>query len=492
MKKLLALLLALLMLAGAVSCTTQTTTDQQKESESPSASALPESNTIAQSSPLPSLSPTPAPATPSTPEPSSPTELTPEQLLAKKRNNTASSTQEDLNVIPVGLYEFVLADGRKLAYEGMDVKLVGADVTENTQFLVSFQNAGTDSTGRAGVRYVIYAGDSVEKSLYCPGATVCLKESNDRLSNYNWRFIENEDGTVQFKFLSGSTVKLLEVTESGALACSNQGVAKGETNFKMNLISEDIKSYEQYISEKGDIVLRVSSMVKLKDARFQKLANDMQVAYETYYELTNFLPYESIIIRVYQNEPYFGYVYQGWNVISFNVKNAISDLGNILGRDKLDINDWNFCLLHEMGHMFDWGRGWRFHGEFATNMKVAYVLYANKDVGASAATSGYSYKKCFDGDTIVDMWNTCPKMTEATGFNLDRVLYVFVSYAQSVGWDNVKKAYQEIQAMETQERNAVKCLELFTDTMAKHAPDNEHVKDRFQEGEWEMIVEEIS
>lgn len=478
----LALLFAVLMTLLAVSC------GQEKTTEALPSPSAPSEEQSAQPSVLPSLPS--ASELPSNPQEPSLPEIDP---LEKKLNNTATSTEEELKVIPVGVYEFVLEDGRKLAFEGKNVFFAdqNAESENNTHFLVSFQNAGTDSTGKKGVRYVIYTGSSVKNSLYCLNNSVSVKESDDRLYNYNWRIEEKEDGTIRLKNIAANTTKYLYVDKKGEVALGTAAQAEGGISLKMNKLDEKLP-FRQYISEKGDIVLRISSMVKLKDDRLKKLTNDMQVAYDTYHELTNYLPYESIVIRIYQSEPYFGYVYGGWNVISFNLNNATSDLGMLNARDQLNINDWNFCLLHEMGHMFDFGRGWRFHGEFATNMKVAYVLYANLDVGAAAVTAGHNAATCYKGDEIVNMWNVCPKMTAATGFNLDRVLYLFVSYAESIGWDNVKKAYHEIQAMPTQESNQVKCLELFTSTMAKYAPNGEHVKDTFKEGEWEILLEEIS
>jgi hypothetical protein len=464
MKRFLALLFTLLMLLPAVSCGGNTT----KAPASTPSSGAPASG---EATPTPTPTPTPS--------------VDPHE---KKLYNTETSTEEDLNVIPVGLYEFVFEDGRKLAYTKRQLEIVDGSTTENTQFLVSFQNAGTDSGGRKNVRYILYTGDSVERSVFAAAAgALSIQASDDPNKGFWWYIEENEDGTVILKSKSGTTTKALSINENGKLALSFKG-----NSLKMNLITKELKTFKQVISEKGDIIMRMSSKVKLTDKRLKKLTNDMQVAYDTFYEMTNYLAHESIVIRVYQEERYYGYILRGWNVISFNLGNAIDDLGNIRGRDNEGINDWNFCLLHEMGHMFDDYRGWNFHGEFATNMKVAYVLYANLDVGAAAATAGYGYKTCFKGNEIVNMWNTCPRMTSSTGFNLDRVLYVFVSYAEEIGWDNVKKAYHEIQAMPTQESDQVKCLDLFTNTMAKYAPGNKHVKDCFKAGEWEIIIEEIS
>ncbi len=479
MKKILACILCLLMLSSLLSCAgskeTATNTNKKEPASSPSVET-PDENAGTSSESKGTSTPTPTP--------------TPVDPLEKKKNNTATKTEDDLDVIHVGLYEFALADGRKLAYTADGkLTLVSAETSENTEFLVSFQNAGTDKTGRAGVRYILYCGDSVSKSVYCLNNSLSVKDSTDNNMSYNWNIEEHEDGTVSLRNVSNKRYIIVDSDKpEGSMAPD----ATAQKDFKMNLISEGTSCFHQTISEKGNVILRINDKVKVRGdmsyERQAKLANDLQIAYETYYELTDYLVWDSIIARVYRSEPYFGYIYPNWNVISFDLTSAIQDLGKAVLRDDLGINDWNFCLLHEMGHMFDAYRGWKFHAEFCTNMKVAYVLYKNSDVDARAATSGYSYKDCFDGAHIKDMWNKIPVMTSSTGFNLDRLLYIFVSYAETIGWDNVKKAYHEIQHLPTQETDKYKCFELFTNTMAKYAPNNLNVKDTMKEGELDIVL----
>lgn len=499
MKRFFALFLALLMLASLCACSggSGSSSDNKTTQNTPSAPATsvetPSSSAPEGSTPTPAVStPTPLPSTP-TVQPSTSSD-TPVDPLAKKMNNQETSTEDDLDVIHVGIYEFVTEDGKKLGYDGSTVSFYSSEdsANANTQFLVSFQNAGTNSTGRAAVKYVIYAGDSVAKSLYCIGDNLSVNDSNDRLSNYQWNIKEYEDGSVALYALNPR--KYLQSTEAGV--SFNYSDSQPGIHLQMNLITEEITSFIQIISEKGDIVMRYSdklrSRAKIPYERMVKLTNDMQVARDSYYEMTDFLPYETIVIRIYQKEPYFGYVYGGWNVISFNLDNALSDLAHLPKRDKLDINDWNFCLLHEMGHMFDYGRAWRFYGEFSNNFKLAQVLHMNSDVGAAAAVSEKPTNMCYKGDEIKEMWNTIPAMTSTTGFNLNRLLYLFVDYAETIGWDNVSLAYKEIQAMPTQISGEKKRFELFTSTMAKYAPNNLNIKDTFAEGELELILAELN
>ena len=62
---------------------------------------------------------------------------------------------------------------------------------------------------------------------------------------------------------------------------------------------------------------------------------------------------------------------------------------------KYGVVDWNFCALHEMGHMFDNQQPWYFEAEMMTDLKVAYVLEKN---GACAAPSEFNSTDYFYAD----------------------------------------------------------------------------------------------
>lgn len=489
MKKAISLLLALITLLCLAACTPKATagTDEKTNPAKTveTASAVTETSTAVETAETAETT-----AVTETPE------MTEEEKLAKKLNNTATLTEDDLDVIHVGLYTFTLPDGRKIGWEGSSVLPVKDGESENVTFLVSFQNSGKDSGGREGVRYVIYTGDSIVNRLtedYFYGISVT--DTDDRITATNWNIIEHEDGTVSLKNVSSGLYLALSNEGDGFTEVS-PNTAGAVVNFKMDLVSEGTSCFHQTISEKGNIVLRTNDKIltraKLDYTRQAKWVNDLQTAYETYWDLTDYRVWESIIVRVYRPEPYFGYIYSSWNVISFDLSSAIEDLGKMAKRDKEGINDWNFCLMHEMGHMFDSYRCWDFEAEFCTNFKVAYNLTANADVGASAATAGFSYGKCFDGAHIKDMWNTCKRMTKSTGYNLDRHLYIFVDYAERIGWEHVREAYHEMQALENQwGYSRHESYDLLCNTIAKYAPDDLNVNDTMKSGELEVVLDHI-
>ena len=65
-------------------------------------------------------------------------------------------------------------------------------------------------------------------------------------------------------------------------------------------------------------------------------------------------------------------------------------------------DDVNFCVLHEMGHMFDWNRGWNFESEMLADLKATYVLYKyqNEEKGCYAAPAEYAWNNIWNIDTI--------------------------------------------------------------------------------------------
>ena len=429
-----------------------------------------------ESTPTPTPTPTPEPP-PTTPE-----------GFYEYYSNYNLSTEEDINVLPVGKYKITFSDGSVLSYTDTGLSVNG----ENTDFSIQFQNSGKDSKGAADM---IVPGDSMDRCVALSGSAVGNGSINYRSNNHIWKIEQKDDGTYRIVSKVGAS-KVLSLSPEGNIEARKAGMPEYDCKITLTRISEGHKVWDQYISEKGNIILRLKKTTytasMLTKERVAKLTNDMQNLYDTYQDLTGYTPYESIQIQIYQTEKYFAYVVGGWNIISFNYGNAIDDLKKLALRGSKEYaNDWNFCLMHEMGHMFDLEQGWKFDTESATNIKVAYALWANLDKKAVAAQSGYAFTDYFDGNTISETWKAESPIVLGDGKTLGdkvvRTCYIFSTYALNVvGWEAVREAYREIHSLKDQPKNKSEMLALFTDTMAKHG--GKHIKEYIGEKEWLALV----
>lgn len=160
-----------------------------------------------------------------------------------------------------------------------------------------------------------------------------------------------------------------------------------------------LKRYCTYISTGGIIELQLPLDIHniISKPRLQEWANNLERAYYTYYELTNYKPFKNIIVEAYKPCKYLGYVISGSNIIHIDSDFIHQDLKKMASRK----NDWHFCALHEMGHMFDFYRPWIFEAELMTDLKLAYVLERNN---VAAAPSEFNASYNFYGKNIINVY----------------------------------------------------------------------------------------
>lgn len=233
--------------------------------------------------------------------------------------------------------------------------------------------------------------------------TASTKYFDDKRESIQWHITENEDGT--YTFSNNQHDSWLLSYKDGALCMEEQDKATGITSFELKMEKRGGgKAFLQYISDEGNVVVRVPSDIfmrvkKLTDEMLQIWANNLDDAYNSYIELTSFVAYESIVVKAYEPSPHIGYVWNDnshYNVITIEKSFMVTDLGKMAMRSKkYGAVDWNFCALHEMGHMFDNQQPWYFEAEMMTDLKVAYVLEKN---GACAAPSEFNSTDYFYAD----------------------------------------------------------------------------------------------
>ena len=189
--------------------------------------------------------------------------------------------------------------------------------------------------------------------------------------------------------------------------------------------------YAEYVSSKDNITIRLPATIvddvykdvrryhrseseeSLKERindRLQLFAETTQIVYEDLIELTGFVPYNHLFVIAYEKQPVMAGVNGNDCNIYVNHSHDNESGGAWFTDDMIKMwrrwtdgkLDYNFGILHEMGHMFDWGRGWNFESEMQTDFKASYVLFKhrNEDLGAWAAPSEYAFNEIFNIDTI--------------------------------------------------------------------------------------------
>ena len=452
MKRIVALLLTLLMLASMViSCTTPDPTGTENK---PSAS-------------------------------------TPEEGTSSKEEEPLDPMKQT-HPLKAGLYTIQTVDGVSLNWHNLTVTGEASDKWEETVWGIhTYSKAG----GRENVAY-LYAGDGMEKGLSLrtikPGAEVNIDTIRACVPGamQSWYIRDNGDGT--FKMQPAATNQFALGYADGKF----QLLKADEAGTSLKIVETENKStkYSQWVSKEGDISVRlpvdvvdqvynrVKGKSSIKDEAqlkaeiektMQRFADNSQCTYNSLIELTGFTPYPHIIIYAIEHQDVMAGVVGGNCNIFVNVDWYVDDMEKMYLRwEKDQRNDFNFCTLHEMGHMFDWDRGWTFESEMQTDLKASYVLWDNQGLenGAWGAPAEYSWDKCFNIDTIdvgatrresgayqglsATMKYNTDKDGNVTGFtySIYRSAQMYVSYVKYCeatkglsGFEGLKKAFHWYQ-----------------------------------------------
>ena len=281
-------------------------------------------------------------------------------------SNDPGMTEEELGVFPVGQYKISIPDVGYLTYDNSDESVALAVTKEDSgsRYAIVFQT--TDSERPS---YVICPGDDVYRVVGLEDATLIRTSGNIEYvaasnyrslytnikgtnittqdSNYTmrWYFEKNSDGTYKiamynttdFAYTGLKKYYLNYENEKLVLRKEEDNVS---TDFSIEMTERSTEQFLQYISYSGRIALRLppdqknrtvvsndKKMVKLTDKRAQKLANDLELAYWYFYELTGYIPYENIIVKAYANTTYMAYIISGYNTITASYSKKANDYG---------------------------------------------------------------------------------------------------------------------------------------------------------------------
>ncbi len=332
---------------------------------------------------------------------------------------------------------------------------------------------------------VIYDNVEVVKSLGVkkinPGDPIISKESGLTSNNDAiWRLVKNDDGTFTIIPRLKKSTCLSWKDGSFILASLEEAGTTGEGKFVFEKVSnEENVLFKEFVSEKGNVVVRLpidvyeaknydSYSVEGKfpkkfvptEETLQAYADRTQYVYDTYVDLTAFRPYNIIFVHAYNYQGVMAGVVGNNNNVYVNCGPGewfYSDLSKmqyrseIMGRD-----DYNFMVLHEMGHMFDWNRGWTFESECQADLKAAYLVTHTEN--GYAAPAEYPQNKCFHDDIgsagfkglSGGKMSYNPNTPDKSGYSIYRFAEILVEYFQSeeVGWDALYKTFHWYQSKE--------------------------------------------
>ena len=443
----------------------------------------------------------------------------------------ANLTEEDIGVLPVGQYRISIPGVGNLTY-GEEFGPLSISQTEESLFTVIYQvNEDLQS-------YTLSPNDDVYSFVGIPGTSYSLftkepvatasrtvltsvnsdngyyRSTQDSPCSIRWYFEENGDGTCKMVMYDMTDPHSSAAWKYYAYydALAGQIVLKRDTknlstNFKIEMVSRGTEQFNQYISYGGKITLRLPKAAKttagLTDRRAAKWANDAEKAYRYFLDLTNFVPYENIIVKAYANCDYMAYVTSGYNVITVSYSAEanefgpqklwyIEDIGELVQRGEA-ANDWNFCIMHEMGHMFDRGRGWNFETECLTDFKLSYCLYRG---GASAIPSELSVNDVFTYDNIEVCYRRMGgNFSKTYKYDFYGAAFKLVMMQKKIGWAPVYRAfhwYSENEALPDGQRTVIPSnnygkFQLFIDKISEYAGiDVQH--ECFSETDWAVFM----
>lgn len=334
----------------------------------------------------------------------------------------------------------------------------------------------------SGNSFYVYANNSdllldIDNAYVASGTTVKLWQ----LTGYDvqkWKIKVNSNGT--YSFLSAVNNKYCLGFKNGRAVLQKR--SSGNTAQEWKAVNSSSKFYRSVSSKNKIIELQLPTNITnvISLSRLQKWANDLETAYNSFYQLTSYKPYKKVIVEAYKPCSYIGYVIDNSNIIHVDKDFIYNDLKKMYVRQ----NDWNFCVLHEMGHMFDNERAWNFETEMMTDLKLSYVLEKN---GASAAPSEFGAETAFKGKDIIKAFEIL-----GSGFSSSYDIYScterFLEIKNDIGWTPFNKTFRYLQSNNKSIAglSKQKRFEKFVSLLSTYSGKN--IRSYFSNAEWNTVI----
>lgn len=346
---------------------------------------------------------------------------------------------------------------------------------------------------RASVGFYIYAGDNdlvfdIDNALVTSGNKVKLWEVNG-YDVQKWKIVTNSNGTYTFLSCANENYCLGLVGGKTVLQLRDDDDASQEWN-GVAVVDNTLKKYVSFTSQQGifDVRLPVNVTDVISESRLQEWANNLEKAYFSFYDLTNYKPFDYIRVEAYKpftKHTYaMGYVLNGVNIIYVDSDLFLKDLAKMANRE----NDWNFCVLHEMGHMFDFDRPWNFEAEAMTDIKISYVLEQHS-AGAELSSTGNESVRY--GKDIMKSYKQM-QGNLSVEYDIFACAYKFLQIKEQIGWEPIKQAFHKLQSEEAlyKQMSQTQKFETFVNTISDYS--NKNIKEYFTTAEWNSIIEELN
>jgi hypothetical protein len=303
-----------------------------------------------------------------------------------------------------------------------------------------------------------------------------------------WSIAENSDGTCTILHSADPRYCLGFDGKNAVLQFREQR----EPMQRWKVVDAGDRLPKQYLSVFGrrqvvELQLPMDIERTVSKARLQRWADQLEIAYGSFQELTGFRPFLNITVEAYKPSPYENFA--GW---VFPDRNTIFVNPDFLRRDLAKMNyrrsDWNFCVLHEMGHLFDNGKPWNFEADLMTDLKVAYVLEVNN---AAAAPAEFDATTTFYGADIAQAYARLGR-DFSRKYDIFGCTKRFLEIKDQIGWMPFRDTFHYLQKNCTQYINASapERLNAFIRTLSHFSGQN--IRARFSDGEWNSICREIS
>lgn len=335
------------------------------------------------------------------------------------------------------------------------------------------ENDGTDSTGciymKSGERGYMYVSRTLEGleqgRLYRMaaklrtrgvqegrGAMLTVKTDNSRqiwnASEFTYGDTEWKEVYIDFVPSSSGTAEICcNLGNFGGTY--NGGTALGEAWFDDISVNE-VNGQQMYFRSGQHISLAIDrDKACIPDSTMDKWLSDLDKVYECYMDLVGNCPYNGDKIMIMTTPGIeAGYWALAGNPILWNNRTGIEKLLQKTAED----GDWNFGILHEIGHTFSpgtiTGNGqWNWNDEIFANFRMSYALEV-----CNAAVS--QRNRLYHGKEIIEYYRIFYDETIGQGLaknNGDALHYTFLRIKEKYGWDVYRKAFRSLYALEPHE-----------------------------------------
>ena len=366
----------------------------------------------------------------------------------------------DVSVAPFsyGVYYLRNDDGKYLATSDTNSKVLlndGQGKNESYARWTLYYRRSGETVG-----YSIFRGDDTRNCLKAgspaPGASVARNGTFAANKNNTFTFVPNADGSKYQIQLTDRPEVCVSYDTDGSIVLGESGEKGTWWTVETAAPSED---YVQFISKNKHIALRVKPQwmklhsMGLSEELLQQYIDYFELAYEAEIELTGFVPYDVIEICCYKPRDFVAAVTNDYNVIMSSDGYSEKTLAMLSKRLKQhNVFEMDFGLLHEMGHMFDMGRGWNFESEAWTDYKMCYALKRLQetypDVTFTATPTNTPAKEYYTYDTM-EVILGCHDNEKEGGMTKYYAFFgcakIFLLFAKEFGWEQAIATFHWFQ-----------------------------------------------